>query len=184
MKTICGIYKIECKITKEKYVGQSIDIKRRWQEHKTQLEKNLHYNYKLQEVYNVYGKKNLKFSIIEKCDKEHLNEIEQRYIDAGDFSLNVNLLVGHGGVEPRVYKDIILISSDGRVFTEINNLSEFCRENDLTISTMHDLLNNHKFNRKSHKGWELLEDYNEPDFVDCESDLEDHKEYLYEKRRK
>jgi len=35
----CGIYKIENKINHKKYIGQSIDIKRRWLSHKTDSNK-------------------------------------------------------------------------------------------------------------------------------------------------
>ena len=39
-----GIYCITCNKTNEKYIGQSVSIKRRWATHKRELKDNIHYN--------------------------------------------------------------------------------------------------------------------------------------------
>ncbi len=37
MEKVCGIYCIENKVNGKKYVGQSIDIYKRWKQHRNEL---------------------------------------------------------------------------------------------------------------------------------------------------
>lgn len=70
----CGIYEIINLINK-KYIGQSIDIEKRWQQHKTSNK-----NYILYQAFKKYGLKNFEFKIIEECSQEKLNEREKYWI--------------------------------------------------------------------------------------------------------
>jgi group I intron endonuclease len=79
MKT--GVYKITNNKTKKIYIGSSINILRRWVEHKSELNKNTHKNDKLQKSWNKYGDENFTFTIIEECEKELLLIREQFYLD-------------------------------------------------------------------------------------------------------
>ena len=79
MKT--GIYKITNNKTKKIYIGSSINILRRWVEHKSELNKNTHKNNKIQKSWNKYGNNNFTFTIIEECEKELLISREQFYLD-------------------------------------------------------------------------------------------------------
>lgn len=72
---LCGIYLIENKINKKKYIGQSVDIKKRWSSHITKC-KNSH----LKAAFFKYGIENFNFSIIEFCKEYELNEKEVFYI--------------------------------------------------------------------------------------------------------
>lgn len=76
---ICGVYSITNIVNNKIYIGSSIDIYRRWGEHKNRLEANAHHSSHLQKSWNKYGKENFKFEIIEKCSKEKLIEIEQKW---------------------------------------------------------------------------------------------------------
>ena len=80
---IQGIYKIENTKTHKVYIGQSIDIYRRWQDHKYALERNEHHSRKLQNSYNrVKDKSIFEYSILEVVEyKEDLNIREKYYID-------------------------------------------------------------------------------------------------------
>ena len=80
-KNICGIYKITNIINEKVYIGQSINILRRWNEHIRELNKNLHVNKYLQSSWNKYGEENFKFEIVEECKIEELNEKEVYYIN-------------------------------------------------------------------------------------------------------
>lgn len=82
MSKICGIYKIENLINGKVYIGQSNDIKSRWNDHKRiAKDKSKHgYNYPLYRAIRKYGIENFKFEIIEECSEEKLNEREIYYI--------------------------------------------------------------------------------------------------------
>lgn len=76
-----GIYIIENIINNKKYIGSSIDIDKRWYQHKYNLNNNIHENLYLQNAWNKYGEENFKFQIIEETDKLNLIKREQHYID-------------------------------------------------------------------------------------------------------
>ena len=64
---VSGIYTITNKITGKLYIGESLDIYRRWHdEHIPQLRKNCHYNKELQSDFNKYGEENFSFEILER----------------------------------------------------------------------------------------------------------------------
>ena len=79
---ICGIYKITNLITQKVYIGQSIDIKRRWWEHKSRAfeETSNCYNKPLYRSIRKYGIDNFTLDILEECSIEQLNEKEAYYI--------------------------------------------------------------------------------------------------------
>ena len=72
-----GIYKITNTVTNQIYIGQSIDIKRRWIEHKTPKASG---NDRLHGDMKKYGLDCFKFEIIEECKEEDLKERELYYI--------------------------------------------------------------------------------------------------------
>lgn len=64
---VSGIYIITNKVTGKLYIGESLDIYRRWHdEHIPQLRKNRHYNKELQKDFNKYGEENFIFEILER----------------------------------------------------------------------------------------------------------------------
>ena len=71
-----GIYKITNNINGKFYVGQSIDIQRRFLEHKTQKNSRII----LDKAIQKYGAENFSLEVLEKCSKEQLNEKEQYWI--------------------------------------------------------------------------------------------------------
>lgn len=63
---VSGIYTITNKVTGKLYIGESLDIYRRWHdEHIPQLRKDRHYNKELQNDFNKYGEENFSFDILE-----------------------------------------------------------------------------------------------------------------------
>ncbi|MDD4156596.1 MAG: GIY-YIG nuclease family protein [Candidatus Cloacimonetes bacterium] len=78
---IIGVYQIINLINDKTYIGSSIDVKNRWREHKTDLEKNRHHSIYLQRSWNKYGKANFVFSMLEECDRNELLDREQYYLD-------------------------------------------------------------------------------------------------------
>lgn len=72
-----GIYKIVNKANGKTYVGQSVDIERRFAEHKTP---KAYGNDKLHNDIKMLGIDNFDFQVIELCTKDELNAKELRYI--------------------------------------------------------------------------------------------------------
>lgn len=70
-KIIC-VYKIINTETGRIYIGQTVNYKRRLNEHKCDLNHNRHSNSDLQQDYNKYGWNSFKFKILEVCSKSNL----------------------------------------------------------------------------------------------------------------
>lgn len=81
-----GIYKITSPSNKV-YIGQSVDIQRRFKEYKARYSKAKN---KLNNSFSKHGVDNHKFEIIIECDVESLNELERYYQDFYDV-LNTGL---------------------------------------------------------------------------------------------
>ena len=95
LMTKSGIYEIVCLVTNDRYIGSAIDIKRRWREHKSYLNRNLNFCPHLQKAWNKYGESNFIFSIIEEVDVDLLIEREQYYIDTEKPKYNVCKIAGN-----------------------------------------------------------------------------------------
>lgn len=75
-----GIYKIINCINNKVYIGQSVNITKRFANHKANLNKN--YNYPLYNAFRKYGVANFEFIIIEQVDNVLLlDEREQCWLD-------------------------------------------------------------------------------------------------------
>ena len=98
-----GIYKIENIINHKIYVGQSSHIKERWAHHCSDLNSGCHHNCHLQNAWNKYGRDSFKFSVIEECAIDELDNREQYWIEYYD-SYNTGYNLDKGGQGIRGYK--------------------------------------------------------------------------------
>ncbi len=90
-----GIYKITNIITEDFYIGSSVDLRSRINQHKSKLKNRSHPNNYLQNVYNKYGINNLSFEIVEHVDnKINLIFKEQFYIDTLNPRYNICKIAG------------------------------------------------------------------------------------------
>lgn len=90
---MCGIYKITNNINNKCYIGQSINIHRRWNAHKRQ-KTNSH----LCRAFKKYGIENFSFTIIEECSVDELDEKEKYWIRYYDSYRNgYNETIGGDG---------------------------------------------------------------------------------------
>jgi group I intron endonuclease len=77
-----GIYKIECVVSKRKYVGSSVNIERRWGKHKALLNVGIHHSIILQNAWTLYKATSFNFTIIEVVKQtKNLVVREQFWID-------------------------------------------------------------------------------------------------------
>ncbi len=80
--TLVGVYKITCTPNNKIYIGSSKNIQFRIKTHFNKLELNKHINPHLQYAYNLYGKDNFIFEIIEECEELNLLNREQFWMDS------------------------------------------------------------------------------------------------------
>lgn len=79
MEKICGIYKITSPSGKI-YIGQSINIYKRWKGHKESINCNINKS-KLKSSFLKYGYNNHSFVVLQECLPNQLNELEKYYVD-------------------------------------------------------------------------------------------------------
>ena len=77
-----GIYKITNNINGKSYIGQSVDINRRFISHRNTAFNPLLSNYHLELYQDIrkYGINNFSFEVLEECNKSQLDEKEKFYI--------------------------------------------------------------------------------------------------------
>lgn len=79
IEKICGIYCISN--SKYFYIGQSVDIYRRWNRHRWELKNNKHKNQIMQNVYNLYTETDpFEYTIIKETIITELNKTEKEFI--------------------------------------------------------------------------------------------------------
>ena len=76
----CGIYMIQNKINNKMYIGQTVNIKERWKDHRAELRGGYHSNKHLQRSWDKYGEESFEFSILLECEESQLNTFEEYYI--------------------------------------------------------------------------------------------------------
>ena len=93
-KTKCGIYKITDILTNACYIGQSVDIYKRWNDHcKCGLGIDTPPGNKLYKAMQEDGLENFTFELLEECSREDLDAKERYFIQlyqAKEFGFNGN----------------------------------------------------------------------------------------------
>lgn len=94
-KTKMGIYKITNSQTGECYIGQAVDIYKRWNQHcKAGLGIDTPPGNKLYKAMQEYGLQNFTFEILLECSRDELNEKEKYFISlyqADTYGYNSNI---------------------------------------------------------------------------------------------
>ena len=98
-----GIYMFINKKTKEVYVGQSIDIQRRYKEHLKSQDTTLFHS-----ALRKYGIENFDFKVVEECLESELNEKECYWIKFyNSFQNGYNMTQGGSGIKNLLNKEIV-----------------------------------------------------------------------------
>ena len=89
-----GIYKIVCNTSQKVYIGSSVNMNRRLQNHRAALRNNRHINKHLQAAWNEYGEEPFTVFVLESCDIDALKYREAYWIskyEACDNSKGYNI---------------------------------------------------------------------------------------------
>ena len=75
-----GVYVIVNTVTMRAYIGKSVNVERRWRQHRRYLSSNKHHNTKLQADWNTYGETCFKFSVFSSAEAADIGDIEESAI--------------------------------------------------------------------------------------------------------
>lgn len=123
----CGIY--ELIVNKKSYIGSSINLKSRLNEHLLDLNKGNHSNKKLLRAYNKY--KNIHFEIIEFCEYDILINREEYWYDIKGYYNLQNPKKNINKQCKRVYK----FTLEGEFIEDYISSAEASRKNNIKNST-------------------------------------------------
>ena len=98
----CGIYKITNQINGKCYIGQSVNIEKRWVAHKSSAtNSDFKYRTALYPAIKKYGLSNFTFEVIEECLPDQLDEKEKYYIQYFNSISPNGYNLSEGGQGPR-----------------------------------------------------------------------------------
>jgi len=96
---LCGIYAIRCIINDRIYIGSSVDIKGRWEQHCFELKKGIKQNKDFQKDFKLYGFSAFEFKIVylfeNKVNRNTVYEMEQYFINKLDNIYNKQQATDH-----------------------------------------------------------------------------------------
>lgn len=140
-----GVYQLFNIINNKIYVGSSIDLNRRKQEHFRLLHKNKHPNTYLQNAWNKYGEDNFRFIVLETTDDiSKIRQLEQKWLDETKCYLHeygYNMLpkadspLGYKHSEETKEKRSLLTKE------EIKDIKLLRRDTDLTYESIGNIFN-------------------------------------------
>lgn len=118
-----GIYKITNISNNKCYIGQSVNIERRWMQHKETMN-NPYIDAYNRELYNdmrIFGLDNFLFEILEECSLEELNDKEKYWIQYyNSYENGYNLTRGGNGTLKHDYDKIKELWNQGFTTEEIS----------------------------------------------------------------
>lgn len=126
-----GIYKITNLQNGKIYIGQAVDINRRWSEHKSHSfsPNHISYNFAIHRAIRKYGIKGFSFEVLEECDESQLNEREIYWIQKFDSkNCGYNMTDGGDTCANGINRRVCQYSLDGRFLASFNAIRAAARE--------------------------------------------------------
>jgi len=93
-----GIYTITHKSSGRVYLGSTVDFKKRWYNHLSDLRRGVHHSPILQAAWNKYGENAFEFEVVMTCPPNMIWHYEQQHLDHMKPYYNVNPCAG--GYQP------------------------------------------------------------------------------------
>ena len=113
----CGIYAIVNTINQDFYIGSSIDVDVRFQQHRSYLNRQKHHARLLQAAWNEYGEAAFEFRFLEMVENEEdLAAVEQVYLTQDKPSYNFDALATNSATFPSI--------NEHRIYTLLAMLRE------------------------------------------------------------
>jgi group I intron endonuclease len=102
-----GIYQIRNTVNGKVYIGSTVrSFKKRWKEHKTDLNSKNHHSLLLQRAWDKYGKDCFAFEILEiLIDKDATIDAEQKHIDSIPEKMRYNMCSFAGSTAGRTHSE-------------------------------------------------------------------------------
>lgn len=138
-----GIYLYLNKINGKAYIGQSININKRYREHKNAAYNvnNKDYNLPIHRAIRKYGLDNFEFIILEECEQSELNSKEIYWIKQYD-SYQSGYNATEGGNESHIHlgQPIEVYDLDGSYIREYPNITEAAKDIGVSRNVIYGIL--------------------------------------------
>ncbi len=150
-----GVYVIYNTISLKFYIGSAVNIRLRFNEHRTYLNKGIHKNKHLQSAWNLYGRGSFEFCLVEETlpDKIALLQAEQRWIDstkACTSGYNIAIVAGSNlGIKHTeeyanwLRKPVTTLTSAGSVITHYKSIKAAIQKSGLSRAAITSALIRH-----------------------------------------
>lgn len=152
-----GIYSITAINSGKTYVGQSVNIERRWHQHLRKLRLGTHENTHMQRLYNKYGITALSFRVLEECEQENLTDRETYWYD--ELQPAINQIAPTDSLDVATRKAVYRLDpNNGDILQEYVSIREAARHMDGHMSLLWEVLQGNAHTAYGY-AWAFVENY-------------------------
>ena len=160
----CGIYMIQNKVNNKMYIGQAVDIEKRWRDHRRNLTNRCNENRHFINAWKRDGEENFEFTILLECEESDLNMYEEYYIfELMTYDPRVGYNKNYGGKSGRPTKETKRKLSEAKKGKQLSEehkrkLSESQRGKQLSEETKRKISEANKGENNPNYGTQLSEE--------------------------